>query len=286
MNRNKILLILGWLLFLLAIGLFFVQMGYLLLHDQLQMEYVDNRLFYILNILIVVCLYAAIIMLFTFRRNFHIIGASLVSLFIVLNVFLLNESNKEIKNIVSISPNFTHIFSIKESQQLGEAVYYRSYYRIVSRPKERLPSPITGGYDVQWLTNDVAVFTYETTGDKKQAFVGTYGDRNGGIAYYYVDAEIQGIWENEDVSVVSNPDGIQVIENGNTTVYDWEQIHQFGTLAIVLEKEQEADWVIALSEDFKLRSEETGNSPAGSIILYKVGMENKEVETLNYKSLQ
>ncbi|MEI3606590.1 hypothetical protein SPD48_12860 [Pseudogracilibacillus sp. SE30717A] len=286
MNRDKILLILKWLLFLFAIGLFFVQMGYLLLQDRLQMEYVDNRLFYILNILIVVCLYVAIIMLFSFKRNFHIIGASLVSLFIILNVFLLTESNKEIKNIVSISPNLTHVFSIKEDQQLDEALYYRSYYRIVSRPKERLPSPITGDYDVRWLTNDVAVFTYETTGDKKQAFIGTYGDRNEGVAYYYVGAEIQGVWENEDVSVVSSPDEIQVIENGNTTVYDWDQIHQFGTLAIVLEKEQEADWVIALGKDFKLRSVETGNSPAGSIILYKVGIENKEVDTLNYKSLQ
>ncbi len=286
MNRDKILLILKWLLFLFAIGLFVVQMGYLLLQERLQMEYVDNRLFYILNILIVVCLYAAIMMLFTFRRKFHIIGASLVSLFIVLNVFLLTESNKEIKNIVSISPNLTHVFSIKQNQQLDEALYFRSYYRIVSRPKERLPSPITGDYNVRWLTNDVAVFTYETTGDKKQAFVGTYGDRNGGVAYYYVGAEIQGVWENEDVSVVSSPEGIQVTENGVATVYDWDHIHQFGTLAIVLEKEQEADWVIALSEDFTLRSTETGNSPGGSIILYSVDLGNKKVDTLNYKSLQ
>lgn len=282
-NRNRIQFILGGLFFLVALGLFLIQMGYLLLHNRLQMEYIDNRLFYIINISIVISIFLGGFILFSFTRKFKAIASSLIGIFIVVNIVLLYQSNQEIKNIVSISPDFKHVFSVKENAERGEVVYYRSYYGIVARPKERLSGSITGAYEVKWLADDVAVFTYETSGGEVQAFAGTYGDRGQGSSYYYVGPEMQGLWANEGVEVVSNTEGIQVKSKTDTAFFEWDQIHQYGTLAIVLEQDQEAEWVIGLNEDFQMRSD-ASNSPGGSISLYKAAIGSEELYELEFKS--
>ena len=41
----------GWLFFLFAIGLFCIQMGYFLLRSKYDVEYADNRIFYVINII-------------------------------------------------------------------------------------------------------------------------------------------------------------------------------------------------------------------------------------------
>lgn len=282
-NKNKFLVILGWLLFLMAMGLFCIQMGYLLLHNRLQMEYIDHRLFYIINLMIVICLFVGLILLFTLKRKFIGIGASILGLFIILNITLLIQSNQETSGIVSVSPDFKHVFSINNDLKQDEAIYYKSYYGIFARPKERLSVAITDDYDVKWLANDVAVFTYRTINNNVQAFVGTYGDRKQGISYYDVGAEMQGVWQKGDVKVESSPEGIQVVDHGEASLFEWSEVKQFGTLAIVLEKKQEANWVIALNEDIKLHSNST-EPPTGSISLYKTTMGSDELYRLKFQS--
>ncbi|BBU40848.1 hypothetical protein APP_31400 [Aeribacillus pallidus] len=53
---------------------------------------------------------------------------------------------KKVKNIISISPDFKHVLSIKENAESGDAVYLRSYYGILARPKERLPYKTDGEF--------------------------------------------------------------------------------------------------------------------------------------------
>lgn len=93
-NRNRIQFILGGLFFLVALGLFLIQMGYLLLHNRLQMEYIDNRLFYIINISIVISIFLGGFILFSFTRKFKAIASSLIGIFIVVNIVLLYQSNQ------------------------------------------------------------------------------------------------------------------------------------------------------------------------------------------------
>ena len=278
-NRNRVLTILGWVLFLLAIGLFIIQMGYLLLQDKFQMEYIDNRLFYMINLSIVTCLYGAVNILFNFTKRFKAITTGFTGVFIIMTLFLLVQSNKEVKNIISISPDAKNFFAIKNT--LGaEDIYYRAYYGILARPKAILPYPITGDYHVEWLANDVAAFTYQSNDNKVQTFVGTYGDRKPG-GYYYVGMEMQGVWQNGNMKVVSKPDGIYVMENGREEFFEWANVQQFGTLAIVLERDHQAIWTIALNEDFEVHSD-ASVSPTGSIILYKATIGNKESYDLSY----
>lgn len=272
--------IVGWILFLCAMGLFTMQIGFLIASTRLQIEYIDHRLFYIINSLCILCIALAIFLLIRITRKVMLIGVSIALLLIISQIILLHESNKNIKNITSISPDFKHVMSIKENVMSGEAVYYRSYYGILGRPKETLPYKTVGKYKVEWLAKDVAAVTYKSSNDTIQQFIATYGDRGGGTSYYYVGAEIHGTWEGDDVKVISAPEGITVNVNRETELFEWENIVQFGTLAVVLRKNDEAVWTISLSENFKVDSD-SYEKREGNIRLYKAIMENNRPITLN-----
>lgn len=274
----------GWMLLVFAIGFVCLQLGYLFVHERYDVEYIDNRLFYIINIFCVIFLCVSILLLLQLTKRFQWIMVSVVSLFIIGNIVLLVQSNQAIKNMTSISPNFKHVFSIKEDVESGEAIYYRSYYRILARPKERLLDKVDGDYKIEWLAKDIAAFTYETTDQSTQQFIGTYGDRKNGLSYYDVGAEVQGEWQADDVNVITGPDGIAVTENNQTELFDWDHIEQFGTLAIVLKQDDEAVWTIALNENFVVDSYSTEDSK-GNITLYKADVGDVEPVTLHYKSL-
>ncbi|MFD2759973.1 hypothetical protein [Lentibacillus juripiscarius] len=283
MKQKNLIKIAGWLLFLFAIGFFCLQMGYFFVHERFQVEYIDNRLFYIINIFCVICLALAILLLLPLIEKWKWIGVSVVILFIMVNGGMLVASNQEIKNTTSLSPDFKHVLSIKENTTSGEAVYYRSYYGILARPKEKLPYQTNGKMKVEWLANDVAAVTYKTADHKTQQFIGTYGDRGSGRSYYYVGAEIHGKWEGGNAEVISDQEGITVTQNGETELFDWDHIQQFGTLAVVLMKDDEAVWTISLNENFKVDSA-ASTPPSGNISLYKATMKENKPITLQFKT--
>ncbi|GGB31720.1 hypothetical protein F3157_03920 [Virgibacillus dakarensis] len=278
-QTNKLTQIIGWLLFVFAIGFFCLQMGYFFIHAKFQAEYIDNRIFYIINILCVICVALAILLLLKTTKRWKQIGAGVVVIFIIVNGVLLVKSNQQIKNITSISPDFKHVLSIKEDTESGEAVYYRSYFDILARPKEKLPYKTDGDYKVKWLANDVAAVTYKAADNSIHQFIGTYGYRGNGISYYYVGAEMHGRYQGDNAEVINNTEGITVTENGKTELFDWDHIQQFGTLAIVLMKDDHAAWTIALDENFEMYSD-ASIPPSGNIVLYKATMEKNEPVTL------
>ncbi|PAV27968.1 hypothetical protein CIL05_19060 [Virgibacillus profundi] len=283
-QKGKLIKIAGWILFLFAFGFFCLQMGYLFAHERFQVEYIDNRLFYLINISCVICLSLAIFLLLTLTKKWKWIGTGVVIVFIIVNGVLLTFSNQEVKNITSISPNFKQVLSIKENIESGNAVYYRSYYGILARPQEKLPYVTDGEFQVEWLANDVAAVTYKAADNTIHQFIGTYGDRGTGRSYYYVGAEIHGRWKGNNAEVVSNTEGITVTQNGKTELFEWDNIVQFGTLAVVLMKNNEAAWTIALNENFQMHSN-SAIPPSGEISLYQATMEkNKPIILQNTTS--
>lgn len=280
-NENKRTKMMGWTLLLVALDFFCLQMGYFFVHARFQVEYIDNRIFYVINILCVISLASAMLLLLSITKRWKMIGACMTAVFIVLNGVLLVINNNEVKNIVSISPDFKHVLSIKENTKSGEAVYYRSYYNILARPKERLPYDTGGEFNVEWLAKDVAAVTYKTADNSIQQFIGTYGDRGSGSSYYYVGPEIHGNWVGDNTQVISNTEGISVTENGKTELFDWDHIVQFGTLAIVLMRESEAAWTISLDENFEVHSDASAIQ-TGDISLYEASMEENKPITLHY----
>ncbi|AVQ98721.1 hypothetical protein OBCHQ24_06760 [Oceanobacillus iheyensis] len=282
LNNRTGFRIFGWVLFLCAVGFFCVQMGYLLVHERYNVEYVDNRLFYLINSLWAMCLALSILLLLKVSKKIMITIFAVMFLFIVGNGILLVGDNKETKNITSLSSDWKHVLSMKQDVETGQTTYYRSYYGILARPKEVLPNEVAGDVSVEWLANDVATFTYEATDDSVQQFIATYGDRGDGGSYYYVGAQIQGQWQAENVQIVSNTEGIPIKENGETELFPWENIEQFGTLAISL-KGNNGVWSIALNENFEIHADPSKPTD-GNITLYKASLQNSEPILLDPKT--
>ncbi|OCA90529.1 hypothetical protein A8F94_01190 [Bacillus sp. FJAT-27225] len=157
-------------------------------------------------------------------------------------------------------------------------------YGIFARPKDSFQLDPSKGVKAEWLADDIAAVTYLNVDGILQQFVATYGDRGGGISYYYVGAEIFGVWEGKGIEVISNTDGISVTYNGQTETFDWKNIEQFGTLAVVLTRGHEAVWTIGLNENFKVQSNPTVPQP-GEIILSKVSIDMQDSVILNYKKM-
>jgi hypothetical protein len=273
----------GWLLFLAAIGLFCLQMGYLFLHSRYDVEYTDTRLFYILNLLIIACMTASILLLYSFSKKVKWIIASITTVLVLLQAGLLVHHIDQTNQVTSLSPDWKHLFVIKENRETGEAVHYRTSYWLFARPKESLPYMTSGEFKVKWLEKDIAALTYKADDGTIHQYIGTYGDREGGVSYSYVGPSIQGTWEGKNARVISTTEGITIDNNGEMKRYDWDSVIQFGTLAVVLLRNNQAHWTIALNEDFKSNSNEPA-PPSGTITLYKATMDHVESVTLKYVS--
>lgn len=268
-NRKKVL---GWSLFVIAIGFFCLQMGYFYLHAKFLIEYTDNRLFYVINIVIAIFLSIAIVVLLTVNTKGRVIGSSLLLLFIVLNGVLIFKH--PINHIVSVSPDLKHVFVVKEN--MSKANYYRTYYGIFARQKETLPFQTEGEYKINWLEKDIAVLTYKALDDSIHQFIGTYGDRGNGISYYYVGSALHGEWKGKNGKVKTHTEGITIEVKDKKETYSWEHVVQFGTLAVVLVENEEAKWTIALNKDFKM-DPSSGVGMSGTISLYKASMVDEEI---------
>lgn len=273
----------GWIFFILAFGFFCVQMGYLLLQAKFQIEYADNRLFYVINIVVVIFLTLSFLLLLTINNNWKLLGATFVIIFVALNFALLVISDGKIKNVVDISPNFRHVFSLKIDQNSGKAVYYRTYFGIFGRSKATLPYATTDSLKVKWLANDVAAVTYKADDQTIHQYIATYGDRGSGNSYYNVGPQLQGTWSGNNAKVICKQTGITITHNGMSKTYDWKDIVQFGTLAIVLVENNQAQWTIALDENFKVNSATT-TPQTGDIILYEATMKENKLTVLHLQA--
>ncbi|MEI2665756.1 hypothetical protein [Rossellomorea sp. LJF3] len=263
----------GRILFILSIALFIFQMGYLFLHATYELEYIDHRLFYAINIVIVAGMALSIFLLFTIPKKWRITIYVTIGFLILLQGGLILNQSQQTKQIVSFSPDMKNQFVLKEDRKTGEAVYYRTYYRIFARPKEVLPYETQGKFKLKWLENDIAALTYNAADKSIHQYIGTYGARDSGISYSYVGPTIQGQWEGNGARVDSRPEGISVNYNGKSGQYSWDNVVQFGTIAIVLMKDEEAEWTIGLNENFESHSNDP-KPPSGEITLYQASMES------------
>ncbi|TSB48236.1 hypothetical protein [Alkalicoccobacillus porphyridii] len=267
--------------FLMSLGLFILQMGYLFLPNLVgrEVEYIHNQLFYLINIACILSLAISFLLYFQQTRKWLLIGGSVFTLFIVVNTYLIYTTSQEVNNIVSLSPDGKHTLVLKQDKEQGDIIYYREYYTILARPLQRI-SASEHELQVEWLANDVAAVTYQDHNQNIQQHIATYGDRGDGISYYYVSSEIYGEWQDGETRVISGPEGISVEDNGERQTFAWENIQQHGTLAIVLsDDEHNAAWTIALAENFEISSNATVEQP-GDIRVYKATLGDADVNTL------
>src|SRR5690625_849311 len=105
----------GWFLFLFGVGIFCLQSGFLFLHEKYHIEYVDQRLFYMLNIICVICLFLGCYLSFKITKRVKQISMTIVIIFVLLHVGLLIDSHRKVKHVIRSSPDFNHVLIIKEN---------------------------------------------------------------------------------------------------------------------------------------------------------------------------
>ncbi|HBI02670.1 MAG TPA: hypothetical protein DDY49_01400 [Paenibacillaceae bacterium] len=79
----------------------------------------------------------------------------------------------------------------------------------------------------------------------------------------------------------TSSEGITVTENGQKELFSWDNIQQYGTLAIVLKKNNETRWTISLNENFVVQAD-VSKPKKGNISLYKVTMDQNQPVILQY----
>ncbi|WP_162990440.1 hypothetical protein [Mesobacillus foraminis] len=234
--------------------------------------------------MITVSIALSIFLLLTVSKKWQMIVCGMTVVLILIHVGMaINNSYKTTKHILSISPDIKHVLVIKENRETAVTTHYGTYYGIFARPKKSLPNRTNGNFKVKWLENDIAAVTYKAANNTIHQFIGTYGDRDGDYSYSYVGPSIHGEWKADNIKVISASEGITVDSNGIVERYDWDQVVQFGTIAVVLMGNNEAKWTIALNESFKSNSNES-KPPSGEITIYKATMDNNEPIMLKYES--
>ncbi|MFC4401688.1 hypothetical protein [Gracilibacillus xinjiangensis] len=82
--------------------------------------------------------------------------------------------------------------------------------------------------------------------------------------------------------VHTTPEGITIFHQGMEQFFGWEQVKQYGTLAVVLSENDEDKWAIGLGKRHQVES--AGKEQKKSkIVLYKAELEQAEEIHLQYQ---
>lgn len=272
---KKTFALLSVVFLVLALFSFLLQMAYLTVGSQFELEYVYDWFFYAVNGCIILFICAGLAFFFHKKKGVQIVvglvGAALMICNIVAGCMAPTRHS-----IVSLSPSGEDLLVLKEESS-GKTVLYRNRFLIFAQPREQFPYTVTGDPKIQWLANDVCAVTYQSTDQSVHQYVSTYGDRGNGISYYYVLNAIQGQWTLADKNIAGwhlevNKQGV-FIKNGTIVeYYDWDSCVQFGTLAVSLCENGLPKWTIVLDDNSSLDQNDLLEK-GSTITLCQVSME-------------
>lgn len=270
-----------------------LQLGYYCILRRYNFEYVLDILPYIVNEVMITSLCISVLYFVNKMPNKKVILASIFTVLTVVNIAFM--ANNAFKNncIVSISQNFSNEVILKVDKQSGAIKIYKDpKLFIFARPKEQFQYESYGKIKRQWLTNDICSITYLDRDGNIREYVATFGDRGNGISYYYVTSALRGDWQvwtqnGEATQLLSDSNGIRITKNGVREQFDFSECKQFGTIALVLYKDDVPKYVVALDENCELDDNTDIIKKDGTITLCEVSMNKTQKESLycmTYKS--
>lgn len=263
-----------------ALLLLIFQIGNVIIQTNYHVEFIDSRLFYSINLLLILLLSCSVIIHLRTKRWIMVAILLFACLIGGYHIYKMVEENQTYEQIIHFSPNKKEIFLATYEKNSQDLTYYRRYYYVFKRPKEIIGENVRSYEKVEWLTNDIAVLPYINKEKQQHVYVGTYGDRGSGSSYYYVGSELHGEWSGDGMQISVTPDGIAINKGTDSFEYGWEATQQYGTLALVLSNEETDEWVIGLGESFVATGNGTHSANA-SIVLYNPS-NNKRI-ILHYK---
>ena len=270
-----------------------LQLGYYCILRRYNFEYVLDILPYIVNEVMITSLCISVLYFVNKMPNKKVILASIFTVLTVVNIAFM--ANNAFKNncIVSISQNFSNEVILKVDKESGAIKIYKDpKLFIFARQKEQFQYESQGKIKRQWLTNDICSITYLDRDGNIREYVATFGDRGNGISYYYVTSALRGDWQvwtqnGETTQLLSDSNGIRITKNGVREQFDFSECKQFGTIALVLYKDDVPKYVVALDENCELDDNTDIIKKDGTITLCEVSMNKTQKESLycmTYKS--
>ena len=270
-----------------------LQLGYYCILRRYNFEYVLDILPYIVNEVMITSLCISVLYFVNKMPNKKVILASIFTVLTVVNIAFM--ANNAFKNncIVSISQNFSNEVILKVDKESGAIKIYKDpKLFIFARQKEQFQYESQGKIKRQWLTNDICSITYLDRDRNIREYVATFGDRGNGISYYYVTSALRGDWQvwtqnGEATQLLSDSNGIRITKNGVREQFDFSECKQFGTIALVLYKDDVPKYVVALDENCELDDNTDIIKKDGTITLCEVSMNKTQKESLycmTYKS--
>lgn len=250
-------------------------------------EYVIDILLYVINEIIIISGLISINCLINKLRNKIRIATYILCLIAtIVNIAFLINQGIDNKCIVSFSKDFSNELILKINRNSGAIKLYRNAKLFLfAKQKEQFSCESEGRIKKQWLTGDICGITYQDKEGILREYVVTYGDRGNNISYYYVAPALEGNWKEEsqysdNTTLLADSKGIKITKGQKEELFEYSDCKQFGTIALVLYKNEIPKYVVALNEDCELDEKTNIIKKGGTITLVEISMDKTTSKSL------
>ncbi len=272
---KKKLMVIG----LLIVGIcLLILLGYMLM-KQRGWDLVNYWLLYAVIAALIIST-GLLVMLLVASKNWHYTTMISGCFFILIGLsYPVNQLEQSVTRIKSTSPQKKHTFLL-ESVDQKQFYVKKIYWKLFSKIKEPLPYVLSENYEIDWLTEDSAVFTYETTDKTIHQYIGTYG---GDPSHYsYVVPDLDGNWMSKNkltqltyLPSITNPSTkIKIVNNQKKEQFDINETIQFGVSGVVLQNKGDTRYSIIPAQN--------GKSKESILILKEAKLKSKVVTLTKY----
>lgn len=262
-----------------------LQLGYIFILKERGYEYINDIIFYIINETIIISGTLISVLFLNKNKIKNICMYTICGIATIINIIFMINNGFENRCIVDYSSNFSNVVILKQDRETGETILYRNRFILFAKPKEKLSYVVDGKIKCKWLANDICSLSYIDNEKTLREFVATYGDRGDGISYYYVTKALRGNWQvfskyGEDTQLLADSRGISITNNGTREFFEYSDCKQYGTIALVLYKNEVPRYVIGLDENCEIDDDTGYIKKDGTITLMKISVEKAIVNSL------
>lgn len=262
-----------------------LQIVYLIIFKRHNYEYVIDALEYIINQIMILSATSSIILLLK-KKKINIIIYFMAVIFTIANIAFLCNNGLKNKSVVSFSNDFSNELILKINNDTGSIKLYRNVKLFIfAKENEQFDYELKGRIKKQWIENDICGITYKDKNNKLREFVVTYGDRGDGISYYYVANALLGNWQvfttnGKPTQMLVDSKGIKITKDGKSEIFEYNECKQYGTIALVLYKNEVPKYVIGLDKNCEIDNKTNIIKKDGTITFAEISMDKTKLESL------
>ena len=262
-----------------------LQIVYLIIFKRHNYEYVIDALEYIINQIMILSATSSIILLLK-KKKINIIIYFMAVIFTIANIAFLCNNGLKNKSVVSFSKDFSNELILKINNDTGSIKLYRNAKLFIfAKENEQFDYELKGRIKKQWIENDICGITYKDKNNKLREFVVTYGDRGDGVSYYYVLNALLGNWQvfttnGKPTQMLVDSKGIKITKDGKSEIFEYNECKQYGTIALVLYKNEVPKYVIGLDKNCEIDNKTYIIKKDGTITFAEISMDKTKLESL------